>query len=85
MSALDYLSAGGWMRLSSRRDGTLMRWLHDNQDAEAAEAAEALGWSVHGTHRRLLRLEREGRVHALTVSDDIFNYTVYRSFPQRNA
>jgi predicted ArsR family transcriptional regulator len=77
MTLAAHLSAAGWLRPSARRDATLLAWLRAHPDSSASEAATALEWSVHGTHRRLLRLECEGQVHAYTTSDEWFNYVVY--------
>jgi DNA-binding Lrp family transcriptional regulator len=77
MTLTAYLSGAHRLRLSTRRDEALVAWLRANANATASEAATALGWSVHRTHRRLLRLEREGHVQAYTAYGEFFNDTVY--------
>lgn len=78
MSALaDYVTAAGWMRLGQRRDNALVRWLELNPHSELHQAAEALGRTRRSTHRRLLRLEREGRVRSTLIDGPVFYLTVY--------
>lgn len=81
MSVWDYLSAAGWMRLSQRRDDALVEWLRQNPHSEVHEAADALGRSRRSTHRRLLRLEREGRVRSTLFDGPVFTATLYETTP----
>lgn len=78
MAALTGSAAtAGLLRLFRRRDETLVRWLELNPHSELHEAAEALHRTRLGTHRRLLRLEREGRVRSTQMDGPVFYTTVY--------
>jgi len=79
MAIADYVSAAGWMRLGQRRDDTLVRWLELHPYSEVHEAAEALARTRWSTHRRLLRLEHEGRVRSALMDGPVFYTTVYEA------
>lgn len=73
----DYATASGWMRRGQRHDDALVRWLEQNPHSEVFEAAEALHRSRRCIHRRLLRLEHEGRVRSAQMDGPVFFLTVY--------
>jgi len=77
-----YLTPSGWMRLGARRDAAAIRYLTLHPGREAAHVAYALGRSVHATHKRLRRLEREGRVYSRLECDEVFFYHAYYASPQ---
>lgn len=77
MALADYVTAAGWMRLGQRRDEALIRWLELNPHRELHEIAEGLRRSRRATHRRLLRLEQEGRVRSAQMDGPVFYLTVY--------
>lgn len=79
MALADYVTAAGWTRLGQRRDDALVRWLEQNPASEAHEAAEALGRTQLSVHRRLLRLEHEGRVRSAQMDGPVFVTTVYEA------
>lgn len=79
MALTDYVTAAGWMRLGQRRDDALVRWLELNPHSEMHEAAEALARTRRSTHRRLLRLEREGRVRSALFDGPVFYLTLYEA------
>lgn len=79
MALADYVSTAGWMRLGQRRDDALVRWLERHPHSELHQAAEALRRSRLSTHRRLLRLEREGRVRSTLMDGPVFYTTVYEA------
>jgi hypothetical protein len=79
MALADYVTAAGRMRLGQRRDEALLRWLERNPHSELHEVAEALRSTRRSTHRRLLRLEREGRVRSTLIDGPVFYLTVYEA------
>lgn len=83
--AWDRLLFGALFRHRLRRDNELVAWLRTHPEREAAEAAVALGRPLRHTHRRLLRMEVEGRVRSTWMMGEIFNHTVYRTTEEHPA
>jgi predicted ArsR family transcriptional regulator len=79
MALADYVTAAGWMRLSQRRDDTLVRYLRANPHSELDTVADALRRTRRATRRRLERLETEGRVRSAWVDGPVFYTTVYEA------
>jgi DNA-binding IclR family transcriptional regulator len=73
------LTAAGRWRLARRRDNAVVRWLEQHPDSELHEIAEALHRTRLSTHRRLRRLERQGRVRSTLMDGPVFSFTVYRA------
>lgn len=68
--------------LSARRDNATLRYLRQVPASTAEDVARALRRGVHRTHRRLRRLESEGRVYSRWEEDGVFTYTVYYASPE---
>lgn len=77
----DFLSMGAWMRRSLRLDDAVVRWLHLYPGTCDVEIADGLRRSTRAVHRRLLRLEREGRVTTQWARTDFFDFVVYYPAP----
>lgn len=72
-----YLAPTWWRTLGARRDAAIVRYLQVHPGSEPATVAVGLQRSVLSTHRRLRRLEQQGRVISRWESDDAFFYHAY--------
>lgn len=72
-----YLTPAWWRTRDSRRDAAILRYLRLHPGSEPTTVALALHRNVTTVHRRLRRLEQQGRVTSRWESDDAFFYHAY--------